>query len=167
MLCVILWPGVCVGCVYRVPAPRLPAIECAVLSVLQVDEGLVANSARMGAVMRAHMDALAAAHPSVKECRQIGLFGCIELQRDRGGTPLVPYAGSHPVVPKLAAFLRDNGLFTLISGSLLMCNPPLCITEAQVADAFAVIDRALALVDAVVEGGEGGGRGAVEPRGPQ
>jgi hypothetical protein len=33
-----------------------------------------------------------------------------------------------------------------------MCNPPLCITEEQLGEAFAIIDRGLDLVDRVVEG---------------
>jgi taurine--2-oxoglutarate transaminase len=33
-----------------------------------------------------------------------------------------------------------------------MCNPPLCITEEQLCEGFAIIDRGLDLVDAVFEG---------------
>ena len=31
-----------------------------------------------------------------------------------------------------------------------MCNPPLCITEAELAESFEIIDRGLDLVDKVV-----------------
>ena len=64
----------------------------------------------------------------------------------------MPYAGSHPVMGKLGTFFRENGLFTMTQWSTLMCNPPLCITEAQLTEAFEIIDRGLALVDAVFEG---------------
>jgi taurine--2-oxoglutarate transaminase len=56
------------------------------------------------------------------------------------------------VIGKLNKFFRDNGLFTVISQSLVMCNPPLCITEAQMAEGFEIIDRGLSLVDEVFEG---------------
>jgi taurine--2-oxoglutarate transaminase len=34
-----------------------------------------------------------------------------------------------------------------------MCNPPLCITEEQLRESFAIIDRGLDLVDEVVMDG--------------
>jgi taurine--2-oxoglutarate transaminase len=55
-------------------------------------------------------------------------------------------------MPKVGKFLKDNGLFTVLQWSTLMCNPPLCINEAQMADGFGIIDRALDLVDEVFEG---------------
>jgi len=33
-----------------------------------------------------------------------------------------------------------------------MCNPPLCINEAQIAEAFEVIDRGLDITDSYYEG---------------
>jgi hypothetical protein len=33
-----------------------------------------------------------------------------------------------------------------------MCNPPLCINEQQIAEAFTIIDQGLAMVDEVFEG---------------
>ncbi len=52
---------------------------------------------------------------------------------------------------KLGAFFRDNGLFTFVRWSSFMCNPPLCITEEQLREAFEIIDRGLDLVDEVFE----------------
>ena len=117
-----------------------------------VEEGMVENAARMGQVMHGHMERLAKKHRCIKEHRNIGLFGTIELRKNAKGERLVPYAGTHPVMPKVGKFLKDNGLFTVLQWSTLMCNPPLCINEAQMADGFAIIDRALDLVDEVFEG---------------
>ena len=117
-----------------------------------VEEGMVENAARMGEVMRGHMERLAKKHRCIKEHRNIGLFGTIELRKNAKGERLVPYAGTHPVMPKVGKFLKDNGLFTVLQWSTLMCNPPLCINEAQMADGFGIIDRALDLVDEVFEG---------------
>jgi taurine--2-oxoglutarate transaminase len=123
-------------------------------AVMQVtrDEKLDDNSARMGLVMRAEMDRLKARHPSVKEARNLGLFGMIDLQKDAKGTPIAPYNGSHPAMGKLAAFFRDNGLFTFLRWGSFMCNPPLCINEAQLKEGFAIIDRGLEITDAAMEG---------------
>ena len=130
--------------------PMCLAAALAAIEVL-LDEGMIENAARMGEVMRGHMERLAAKHRCVKEHRNIGLFGTIELQKNTRGERLVPYAGSHPVMAKLGAFLKDNGLFTVLQWNLVMCNPPLCIDEAQMAEAFEIIDRGLDLVDEVVE----------------
>ncbi|MEY3023459.1 MAG: hypothetical protein RJA16_285 [Planctomycetota bacterium] len=130
--------------------PMCLAAALAAIEVL-IDEGMIENAARMGAVMRGHMERMKARHRCVKEHRNIGLFGTIELQKNTRGERLVPYAGSHPAMAKLGAFLKENGLFTVLQWNLLMCNPPLCIDEPQMAEAFEIIDRGLALVDEVVE----------------
>lgn len=129
--------------------PMCLAAALAVIDVL-IDEKLVENAARMGDVMRGHMQRLAKRHPSVRTHRNIGLFGAIELQKNRQGERLVPYAGSHPAMAELGRFFRENGLFTLLQWSTIMCNPPLCIDEAQMAEAFAILDEGLAITDAVV-----------------
>ncbi|MGA1057477.1 MAG: aminotransferase class III-fold pyridoxal phosphate-dependent enzyme [Phycisphaerales bacterium] len=142
-------PGFWGGLTYNAH-PMCRAAALAAIEVL-IDEGMIENAARMGAVMRGHMERMKARHRCVKEHRNIGLFGTIELQKNTRGERLVPYAGSHPAMAKLGAFLKENGLFTVLQWNLLMCNPPLCIDEPQMAEAFEIIDRGLALVDEVVE----------------
>src|SRR5882724_9098840 len=61
-------------------------LACATaLAVIQVyeEDGLIENARRMGAVMRQLLDDLAKKHPSVGVARSIGLFGLIELVRDK------------------------------------------------------------------------------------
>jgi len=50
-----------------------------------VEEGMVENAARMGQVMRGHMERLAKKHRCIKEHRNIGLFGTIELRKNSEG----------------------------------------------------------------------------------
>ena len=127
-------------------------LSCALAAInVIIDEKLVENSAHMGLVMDRHMRRLAAKHRCVREHRNIGLFGTIELRKNAKGDRLVPYAGTHPVMGQLGKFLRDNGLFTLLQLNLVMCNPPLTINEQQMAESFDIIDRGLDLVDAVFE----------------
>ena len=40
----------------------------------------------------------------------------------------------------------------LIVWSILFCNPPLCINEEQLAEAYGIIDECLAITDEVFEG---------------
>jgi taurine--2-oxoglutarate transaminase len=53
---------------------------------------------------------------------------------------------------KLAKFLDDEGLFTFIRWSSVACNPPLCITEEQLGEGFAILDRAFEITDEAFEG---------------
>ena len=131
--------------------PMCLAVAMAVIDVLE-NEKMIENSARMGEVMSGHMTRMQEKHRSVLTHRNLGLFGAIELRKNSKNERLVPYAGAHPVMGKLNKFFRDNGLFTVLSQSLVMCNPPLCINEAQMAEGFEIIDRGLSLVDEVFEG---------------
>ena len=106
----------------------------------------------MGAVMRREMDRLVEKHPSANEGRQLGLFGMMDVCRNSDGDLIAPYNGTHPAMQKLAAFFRDEGLFTFVRWSHFMCNPPLCITEEQLLEAFDIIDRGLDITDAAFEG---------------
>jgi taurine---2-oxoglutarate transaminase len=123
----------------------------AVVDVL-IGEGMIENAAKQERVMRREMDALRAKHPSLKEGRAIGLFGMLDVQKNAEGELIAPYNGSHPAMGKLAKFLDDEGLFTFIRWSSIACNPPLCITEEQLGEGFAIIDRALAITDEAFEG---------------
>jgi len=130
--------------------PMSLAVADAVMDVFE-QESLIERAARMGEVMRGHMERMEQRHRSVLGHRNLGLFGAIELRRNAAGERLVPFGGSHPVIAPLNRFFRDNGLFAMTQWSTLMCNPPLCITEDELAEAFEIIDRGLSLVDEVFE----------------
>ncbi len=123
----------------------------AVIRVMQ-DEGIVERAAEMQHVMRAEMDRLQEKHVSVAEGRCIGLFGMIDLRKNSKGELLAPYNGSHPAMGKLAAFFRDNGLFTFVRWANFTCNPPLNITEEDLRYGFSIVDRGLEITDAAFEG---------------
>jgi taurine--2-oxoglutarate transaminase len=141
-----VFPG---GLTYNSHPLALATCE-AVIQVMQ-EEKLVERAAKLQPVMRREMDRLQAKHPSFLEGRCLGLFGMIDLRKNRANERLVPYAGSHPVMGRLNQFFLENGLFTLVTGSSFMCNPPLTITEEQLVEGFGIIDRGLELTDAVFE----------------
>ena len=49
-------------------------------------------------------------------------------------------------------FLRDNNLYTILANNSIHTNPPLCITDEQLAEGFEIIDRALDIADQAVQG---------------
>jgi taurine--2-oxoglutarate transaminase len=131
--------------------PFACAIALAAVDVL-VDEGMVENAARLEGVVRAQFERLKAKHPSVHTGRCIGLFGIIDIRKNSNDDPIARYDQSHPAMNELAAFFRKQGLFTFVRWNSFMCNPPLCITEEQLLEGFEIIDRGLAITDAVFEG---------------
>jgi taurine--2-oxoglutarate transaminase len=97
---------------------------------------------------------LANRHQSVGAVRSIGLFGVVELVRSRATRePLAPFNGTSPEMVALGKFFREEGLYTFVRWNYFFTNPPLTITETELREGFAIIDRALAMVDAAVTTG--------------
>jgi len=131
--------------------PMCLAAAIANLRVLKEDD-LVGNSHRLGKVLGELLEDLKAEHPSVGDVRNIGLFGCIELVKSRATKePLAPYTGGGPEMTKLGAFLKDRGVYAFTWRNLLHTNPPLCVTEAELREAFEIINEALTITDEAVE----------------
>ncbi len=132
-----------------------PVSLAAALATIQVyeEDDLIGNAQRLGPVMKSHHDRLAAKHPSVGATRNLGLFGIIDLVRSRDPwTPLTPYNGTSDEMKAIGKFFRENDLFTFAPNNSIHTNPPLCITEEQLAEGFDIIDRALDIADQAVTG---------------
>ncbi|HEY3335212.1 MAG TPA: aminotransferase class III-fold pyridoxal phosphate-dependent enzyme [Candidatus Limnocylindrales bacterium] len=132
-----------------------PVSLAAALATIRVyeEDDLIGNAARLDGVMRRHHEALAAKHPSVGAHRNLGLFGILDLVRSRDPwTPITPFNGTSDEMKAIGSFLRDNGVYTMIANNSIHTNPPLCITEEQLAEGFEVIDRALDIADRAVTG---------------
>ena len=115
------------------------------------EDNLVARARERGVLMQSLLNELAAKHPSVGAVRSIGLFGIVELVRDTAKkVPLAPFAGSAPEMAALGRFFRDEGLYTFVRWNTFFTNPPLSITEDELREGFAIIDRGLAITDAAV-----------------
>jgi len=127
----------------------------AALATIRVyeEDGLIAHAAKMGDVMARHHAELAARHVSVGAHRNIGLFGVLELVRNRAtGEPMAPFNATSPEMAELYRFLLENGVFVNLHWNQLMTNPPLTITEEELAEGFDVLDRALEITDRAVTG---------------
>lgn len=127
--------------------PMCLAAAVANMRVLK-DDDLVGNSKRMGKVMGELMEDLKAEHKSVGDVRNIGLFGVLEFVRNRKTKePMAPYTGGGPEMTKLAAFLKEKGVYAFIWRNMLHTNPPLCTTEAELREVFEIINEGLAIAD--------------------
>jgi taurine--2-oxoglutarate transaminase len=131
--------------------PMSLAAAVATLEVLENDD-VVGNAKRMGKVMSTMLDDLKAEHPSVGDVRSIGLFGVIELVKNRETRePLAPFNvdGTEPM-KKLGGYLKEHGMYAFTHWNNLFTNPPLIITEQQLKEAFDIINEALAITDQFV-----------------
>ena len=130
-----------------------PLALAAALATIRVyeEDGLIEHAAKMGEVMARHHQELFDKHPSVGLVRNIGLFGIVELVRSRETMePLAPFNGASDEMKAVAKHLDERGLFTMIRFNGIMTNPPLAITEDQLAEGFGIIDEALDIADRAV-----------------
>jgi taurine--2-oxoglutarate transaminase len=51
---------------------------------------------------------------------------------------------------ELGRFFRAEGLYTFVRWNSFFTNPPLSITDEELREGFAIIDRGLAITDAAV-----------------
>ena len=63
---------------------------------------------------------------------------------------MAPFNGTSEEMAGLARFYRDAGLYTIVRWNYFFTNPPLCITEDELREAFAIIDRGLEITDRAV-----------------
>jgi len=119
------------------------AAALATLRVYEEDD-LIGNARRLGPVMAKLLDELARKHPIVGAHRSIGLFGLVELVKNRETQePLAPFGQTTAATKRLTGLLREEGLYTFVRWHTFFTNPPLCVTEEQLREGFAMIDRAL------------------------
>jgi taurine--2-oxoglutarate transaminase len=126
----------------------------AALATIRVyeEDRLIENAKKMGVVMKQLLADLEKRHPSVGEVRNIGLFGIVELVRSRKTKqPMAPFNGTSEEMGALGKFFREQGLYTIVRWNSFYTNPPLCINEQQLREAFGIIDRGLEITDRAVK----------------
>ena len=128
------------------------AAAIANIHVIQ-DDHLVEHASEMGVVLHQMLNDLGEQHPSVGEVRSIGLFWVIEMVKDRKTRqPMAPYNGSSPEMTALRQYLLDHGVYVYTHWHTVLIIPPLVISEAELAEGFEVLDKALEITDRVVKG---------------
>ncbi len=127
------------------------AAAIANIRVIQEDR-IVEHVAEMGPVLHHLLTDLGEQHPSVGEVRSIGLFGVIELVRNRQTKePLAPYDGISPEMVAVRKYLLNHGLYLYSHWHTLLIIPPLIITQEQLEEGFALLDKALEISDQAVK----------------
>ena len=115
------------------------------------EEGVVENTAAMGAYLADELPKLAERHPSIGDVRGRGLFWGLELVRNRETREmLVPYnAGGEAAEPmtRLAKAAMERGLYLFVHWNVIMVAPPLTITRDELDEGLAILGETLATAD--------------------
>ncbi len=131
--------------------PLACAAALATIGVYEED-GLIDRARQTGRLMSDLLTDLAARHAWVGAVRSIGRFGIGELIRNRQTREgLAPFNGTSPEMAALGRFFRQEGLYTFVRWNGFFTNPPLSISESELRDGFAIIDRALTATDRAVQ----------------
>jgi putrescine aminotransferase len=121
-----------------------PAACAAGLATLQIlrDEKVVENVATTLAPHLARRWATLADHPLVGEARNLGLFGALELVKNKQTRERFAPSGHAGIVCRQASL--DNGLVMRATGDTMIIAPPLTCTTAEL---DTLVDRARAALD--------------------
>jgi taurine--2-oxoglutarate transaminase len=134
-----------------------PVSCAAALETIKIyeDDCLIENGAIMGRYIEQQVALLKEQHPCIGDFRNTGLLGCIELVRNRTTKePMAPFNAKPEemvVMNKVAARLKELGVYTFIRWNYIFIAPPLCITKEEVDDGLAMISDALRFADAYCE----------------
>ena len=130
-----------------------PVSCAAALATLKIyeDDALIENAVAMGKYVEEQVELLKQKHPSIGDFRNTGLLGCIELVKNRTTKePMAPFNAKPDemtVMNKVAAKLKELGLYTFVRWSYIFVAPPLCVTKAQIDEGLAIISEAIKIAD--------------------
>jgi taurine---2-oxoglutarate transaminase len=115
-----------------------------------LQNNIIERVQRMAPLFEERMQQMADDHPSIKQYRAIGLFGCFDVQDISGGNPKLQHETAHDAFLKYKKAFNDNGLVGLQRYPHIHCAPPLIITESEMMDGFDRLDRAISVLDAAL-----------------
>jgi 4-aminobutyrate aminotransferase/(S)-3-amino-2-methylpropionate transaminase len=123
-----------------------PVAQAAALAVLDVidEEGLIERASALGETMRARMLAWQERFPAIGEVRGLGAMLAIELVEDRATKQPAPQLAQAVITAAM-----ERGLLLLkagVYGNVIRVLSPLVLTDAELDEALAVWEDALAHV---------------------
>lgn len=119
------------------------------------DENLIENAADMGRYVAQQAERMKQKHPCIGDFRTTGLLGCFEIVKNRATKqPMAPFNAKPEemaVMGKVAAKIKELGMYTFVRWSYVFVAPPLCVTREQIDEGLAMISEALQIADEHVE----------------
>ncbi len=130
-----------------------PVSCAAALATLQIyeDDNLIENAVAMGKYVDEKVAKLRQKHPSIGDWRNTGLLGCLELVKSRETKePLAPFNAKPDqmiVMNKVAAKIKELGMYTFVRWNYIFIAPPLIITKSEIDEGIGIISEALKIAD--------------------
>ena len=127
--------------------PLAAAAAVATIDVMS-EEKMVENAAAIGEnVIKQLLAQLMAKHKVIGEVRGKGVFWALDLVTDRQTrAPLAPYGSSSPAMNELVAACKKLGLFPFTNYNRMHICPPCNVSEAEIREGFAILDKAFASI---------------------
>ncbi|MEQ8302814.1 MAG: aminotransferase class III-fold pyridoxal phosphate-dependent enzyme [Cyclobacteriaceae bacterium] len=126
------------------------AAALAVVNIYESDN-LFDNTMKMGKYIEDQIEKMKDKHPSIGDFRNTGLLGCIELVKNRKTKePVTPWNAKPDqmdVTNKMAAKIRELGMFTFVRWNYIFVAPPLIINKEQVDEGLDIISQAISIAD--------------------
>ena len=133
-----------------------PVCCAAALEVLKIyeDDNLIENAVATGEYLDTKIEVMKAQHPSIGDWRNTGLLGCLELVKNKATKePMAPFNAKPDemtVMSKVAAKIRELGMYTFVRWNFVFIAPPLCVTKEQIDEGLAIISQAISIADEYV-----------------
>lgn len=130
------------------------SVSCAAaLEVLKIyeEDNLIERAAEMGKYIEKRVEEMKKIHPSIGDFRNTGLLGCLELVKNRETKePMAPFNAKPEemqVMDKVAAKIKELGMYTFLRWNYIFIAPPLTITKDEVEEGLSIISEALKIAD--------------------
>jgi taurine--2-oxoglutarate transaminase len=130
-----------------------PVCLAAALATVEIyeEDNLVQKAAEMGTYLESKVEALKAKHPSIGDFRNTGLLGCIELVKNRETKePTTPWNASPDQMEatnRMAAKVRELGMFTFVRWNWIFIAPPLNVSKEEIDEGLEIISQAISIAD--------------------
>ena len=115
----------------------------------------------MGKYIEQEVEKLKQKHPSIGDFRNTGLLGCIELVTNRKTKePMAPFNAKPDemiVMNKVAAKIKELGMYTFVRWGFIFIAPPLIVTKEQINEGLAIISEAINIADESLPNPSAGG----------
>jgi len=130
-----------------------PVACAAALENLKIieEENLVHKAAQMGTYVEAEIEKLMNKHISIGNFRNTGLLGCIELVKNRKTkeptTPWNAKPNEMEATLKMAAKIRELGMFTFVRWNYIFIAPPLNVSKKEVDEGLEIVSKTISIAD--------------------
>ena len=135
-----------------------PVSCAAALETLKIyeEDNLIDNAVAMGRYVDSRIEELKTKHPSIGDWRNKGLLGCLELVKSKKTKePMAPFNAKPDemvVMNKVAAKIKELGMYTFVRWSYIFIAPPLCINKEQIDEGMEIISQAISIADEAYTG---------------